>query len=286
MAFPLRYLSPTQLRTYATCPLQYRHRYIDRMPAPHAPATLVGVAVHSALEANFRHKKRYREDLPVSDAREVFEDAWEEAVPASEFQDEAENDFDQARAEGLELVDFYLREAAPRVIPHLIEHRFRFSVPGLPVPVVGTVDLVDRQGVVIDHKTSRRPFDPDYLASDMQLMCYAIGYGTFRAGARLQPGKLPAPYFLPDVRVDVLVRTTPPKLQQLVAKYGHAELELFIQSAQAIARGIAAGAFEAFWTLPDARRDPAVCARCRYAARCEASLLKPDDHDREQEEYD
>ena len=193
MPFPLRYLSPTQLRAYDICPLQYRHRYIEKIRPPYTPASLLGEAVHQSLEENFVQKKRTGHDLTLEEAREVFDEVWEQGMPGSALDGAEAEAFEQRHADGARLLEYYLREAAPAVVPHLVEYRFRFEVPGLPVPVVGTVDLIDHNGVVIDHKTSQRPFDPGYLASDLQLMCYAIGYGTFRAGARLQPGKLPSP---------------------------------------------------------------------------------------------
>lgn len=276
MAFPLKYLSPTQLRTYSACPLQYRYRYIDKARTPYTPASLLGDAVHQALEANFGQKKKTHADLPLAEATTVYQDAWDRGVPAAGIVGEASEAFAQAYADGLRLLAFYLAAVAPTIRPHLVEHRFSVSVPGLPVPVVGTVDLIDQSGTVVDYKTSRRPFDPQYLATDIQLMCYAIAYGAFRQGARLQPGKLPSPYFIPDVRVDVLIPEDPPVLQQLVATYGQDELAAFLVRAQAIAAGIEAGDHRAFWQREGMARDLAVCTRCPFAATCPETLVRPD----------
>ena len=287
MASSLGFLSPTKLRTYDTCPLQYRHRYIDQWRAPYTPASLRGDAVHQTLEANFVRKKRDRRDLDPAEALEIFDDAWRRQAPAeAEAKSESESDdtaafsaddWDAAYAEGVRLLEHYLATEAPRIVPHLVEHRFRFSLPGVGVPVVGTVDLIDQNGVVIDHKTAREPFDPTFLATNMQLMCYAIAYATFRAGSRLRPGTLPSPYFIPEVRVDVLVASDPPTVQRLTAKYRAEELEAFAERAGAIAAGIEAEQFDAFWKLPGQARDSTVCGRCGYAARCDDSLKPPAD---------
>ncbi len=285
MASSLRFLSPTKLRTYATCPLQYRHRYIDQWRSPYTPASLRGDAVHQTLEANFVRKKRDRRDLEPAEALEIFDDAWRRQAPAeAEAETEADaagafavDEWDAAYAEGTRLLEHYLATEAPRIVPHLVEHRFRFSLPGVAVPVVGTVDLIDQNGVVIDHKTAREPFDPNYPATDMQLVCYAIAYATFRAGSRLRPGMLPSPYFIPEVRVDVLVATDPPSVQRLTAKYRAEDLEAFAERAGVIAAGIEAERFDAFWKAPGQPRDPAVCGRCGYATRCDDSLARPVD---------
>ena len=78
----LRTISPTQLRTYDTCPLQYRMRYVERVPTRDSPASLVGQAVHAALERNFVVKRRGGRDLELEDAAEVFDDVWGDAAAA------------------------------------------------------------------------------------------------------------------------------------------------------------------------------------------------------------
>ncbi len=286
---PLRFLSPTRLRAYDTCPLQYRYRYLDRLPTRFTPRSLLGNAIHRTLEANFTEKKRTRRDLSLEAATEVFEAAWEEDLPTEVLEGDDAAAWEQAHDDGLMLLDFYLQTIAPGVTPHLVEHRFRFEVPGLDLPVVGTVDLIDQNGVVIDHKTSYRPYAVNYLADDLQLICYAMGYAAFRAGSRLQPGRLPSAYFVPDVRVDVLVTTDPPTHQQLRATYGAEQIQQLVDRSRAVVLGIRTEAFPAFWKLPGRTRDEWVCARCPFSPACDDSLVAPDllepnGEDRDQEE--
>ena len=270
----LRSISPTQLRTYDTCPLQYRMRYVDRIPTADSPASLVGQAVHAALERNFLEKRRGGFDLDLDEAAEIFDDVWESRLPPGAASGQSADEFDEAYGSGQAVLELYLTEVAPRVIPHLVEHRFRFDIPGVQVQLVGTVDLIDRNGVVIDHKTSWRAYPESYPDRDLQLQCYAIGYGVFRAGTRIRPGNLPAPFFMPHVRVDVLVREDPPFIQQLQATYGREDLEEFAARAAAIVIGIEAARFDPFWQAPNRAEDPQVCRRCSYALSCEASLVR------------
>ena len=274
---PLRFLSPTKLRTYATCPLQYRHRYVDRLQSPYTPASLIGQAIHETLESNFRAKKHTRRDLPVAEAREVFDRVWERHAPGPASAADVDDPWEAAYADGLRALEHYLSEAAASLVPHLVEHRFRFTVPSVPWPVVGTVDLVDHNGTVIDFKTTRRPYDAAYLDGDLQLMCYAIGYAAFRAGSRVRPGELPSPYFIPDVRVDVLLVGDPPSVQRLEARYDREDLRVFGLRAATIAVGIQDEQFEAFWRAPDAAEDAGVCRRCSYADRCPDALVSADE---------
>ena len=139
---------------------------------------------------------------------------------------------------------------------------------------MGTVDLIDRNGVVIDHKTSVRAYPETYPDRDLQLQCYAIGYGVFRAGSRIRPGNLPAPFFIPQVRVDVMVRETPPFIQQLLGAYGREDLEDFATRAAGIVTGIESAEFKPFWKLPERSADTPVCRRCPYGRVCPASLVR------------
>ena len=270
----LRSISPTQLRTYDTCPLQYRMRYVERVPTADSPASLVGQAVHAALEQNFAVKRRSGHDLDLDEAAEVFDDVWAARLPPGAGSEQLAEDFDQAYASGQEILELYLAEVAPGVVPHLIEHRFRFQIPGVQVELVGTVDLIDRNGVVIDHKTSVRAYPETYPDQDLQLQCYAIGYGVFRAGTRIRPGNLPAPFFIPQVRVDVMVRETPPFIQQLLGAYGREDLEDFATRAAGIVTGIESAEFKPFWKLPERSVDTPVCRRCPYGRVCPASLVR------------
>ena len=270
----LRSISPTQLRTYDTCPLQYRMRYVERAPTRDSPASLVGQAVHAALERNFIAKRRDGYDLDLEEAADVFDDVWDARLPPGAASGPSADEFEEAYASGQSVLELYLTEVAPSVIPHLIEHRFRFDIPGVQVQLVGTVDLIDRNGVVIDHKTSWRAYPESYPDQDLQLQCYAIGYGVFRAGSRIRPGNLPAPFFIPKVRVDVLVREDPPFVQQLHGTYGREDLEDFAARAAGIVAGIEAARFDPFWQAPDRVADPQVCRRCPYTQECGASLVR------------
>ena len=129
-----------------------------------------------------------------------------------------------------------------------------------------------QDGVVIDHKTSFARYSESYPETDLQLRCYAIGYAMFRAGSRVRPGQLPAPFFIPEVRVDVLVRSQPPVIQQLRADYDRSDIDDFTDRAVSIIAGIEGEAYEAFWRLPGREPDSSVCKRCPYRDRCPESL--------------
>ena len=267
-------ISPTRLRAYATCPLQYRLRYVEQLPTVYSPSSLVGQAVHTSLEGYFLEKRRAGRDISSDSAVRAFDDTWSLHLPTGVSAGVESAAFNIAYDSGRRILQLYLDEVAPRIRPHLVEHRFRFSVPGVSVQVIGTADLIDQNGVVIDHKTSLAAYPESYPHHDLQLSCYAIGYATFKAGTRIRPGQLPALFFVPDVRVDVLVRAETPFVQQLAYTYDREDLDDFIRRTARIVAGIAADEFDAFWKVPGRDPDSSICSRCPYRQVCPSSLVR------------
>ena len=194
MARPLRQLSPSSMRTYERCPYMYHLRYTERIQVPNTAAQLLGRAVHAVIEIYYKQKREGK----TLDTEAAF-DALDDALDATlhELDEEGRLEVDEMRELGYDLVEYYVEEVAPHIRPHLIEERFRFSVPGVDVPIVGYVDLVDQDGTVIDHKTASSPFPEDYLAQDVQLLTYSLGYNALRMGARQRPRTTPVSQYAP-----------------------------------------------------------------------------------------
>src|ERR1035438_4621507 len=82
-------------------------------------ARSLGLAVHHALEVNFREKLETQEDLETTGVVIVFREAWMEQVPQTEFtSDESQGDL---RRLGEKLVAKYMDEVAPKVEPAAVE---------------------------------------------------------------------------------------------------------------------------------------------------------------------
>ena len=271
--YPLPTVSPTQVRTYQRCPLAYQHRFLERWTGIQSPAALLGHAVHSTIEAALRTKRRFRQDLPLEEMERVFDQVWNRGLPPeTETVGASREEFDAVREEGYDLLAFYLEEIAPRVRPHLVEHRLNFELEGVPVPVVGQVDLIETDGVVVDHKTSLWPYREDYLDSDVQLFCYAVGYAFFRLGVRARKGVLPPAIMVNDARVDVIIRGPVPQLQQVRKKYSNDDLSRIAGILRDVALRIGSGEFPAFWEVEDRAEPWRTCDSCEYRDRCDMRI--------------
>jgi CRISPR/Cas system-associated exonuclease Cas4 (RecB family) len=116
-------------------------------------------------------------------------------------------------------------------------------------PVKGYIDLIDSQGNIIDHKTTKRSYPQDAAEKDLQLTAYAMAY-------RAMHGK-------PEnaVRLDVMVRNKQPKIQQLSGRRNESQIGRFTRLAGQLENGISSGVF-----YPN---ESYMCPGCGYQDMCE-----------------
>ena len=174
---PAPVLSPSQVRCFFECQARWWFKYGLQLPERKNISLALGLAVHQALEVNFREKLETQEDLETTGVLMVFREAWMEQVPQTEFtSDESQGDL---RRLGERLVAKYMDEVAPTVEPAAVELDVQGEISG--VAVRGRVDVLDVEGRLIDFKTaSRRPscVSPDYafqLATYRQITPGASG---------------------------------------------------------------------------------------------------------------
>jgi len=197
-------LSPSQVRCFFDCPARWWFKYGLQLPERKNSSLALGLAIHQALEVNFREKIETHEDLETTGVVCVFREAWMEQVPQTEFTaDESQGDL---RRMGERLVAKYMDEVAPTVEPAAVELDVQGEIAG--VAVRGRVDVMDVEGRLIDFKTaSRRPssVSPDYA---FQLATYQ----------QITPGASGG------VRIDSLVKTQTVQIVQQAYTVGEPDI--------------------------------------------------------------
>lgn len=248
------HVSFTQIDCFATCPEQYRQRYVLRRPYVRSAALVVGSAVHTAIQHGLAAKMATGEDAPVDAFDDALAAAWSSTIAEGdvEWGGKAEGEhLDQAAA----LVRAYAEDVAPRVFPVAVEADVAVKLPGLSKVLVGRVDVVEAERLR-EVKTT--------AATQSQPM------PSWRVQARLYQAALPRP-----VVWDQLVKTKTPKA---LAGDGVLEVE-YSPAAAAGAVAIAAGVvreIERLWSLfgPDeawpmmGASHPWACARCSARSVC------------------
>jgi len=241
------HLSVTQIRMYLRCPLQYFFRYVCDLKIPPTGGLTLGRTVHETLKDNYRQKITSHQDLSLSNVTDIFSSHWEREAQETLFSD-GENP-GKMKDEGVQLLTAYQEKVAPKVQPVEVEREFLFETGATELPLKGYIDLIDDQRCIIDHKTSKTSFLPDAASKDIQLTAYAMAY-RFLHGQDEN-----------GVRLDVMVRTKQPRIQQLRSTRTQADIERFLRLAEKLEQGIKSGIF-----FPN---DNYMCGICGYGEMCE-----------------
>ena len=159
LAWPdsVKHVSASSLKTFVACPEQYRRRYLLGQKRPPSAALVWGRADHKAAEHNYRQKLTSGIDVAEGEIVDAFhanvEQTVEETGGAQELDWSSPKDqssskreraatVDDIHARGEKMAVAYHRLAAPTVQPVAVEERFEVTVAGVPVPLVGYVDLI------------------------------------------------------------------------------------------------------------------------------------------------
>ena len=205
------HLSASSINDYLECGLYYRFSRIDNLKPEFRSDNLeFGSCIHKAL-ADFHLERLMGNKMTLRDLQKLFELYWRERAEGnSDIVYREDKDFETLLAEGKGLLAAYY-EARKETEDHLtimaIEEPFRFTIEGLPVPVIGIMDLVEQDksgGIIItDFKTSSRASSEEEANRNFQLSIYhlaakANGYGN---------GNI-------SLKIDCLIKTRKPKFIQ------------------------------------------------------------------------
>lgn len=172
-------LSPSRASDFMQCPLLYRFRVVDRLPAQPSPAAARGTLVHAVLERLF--------DLPADErtpeaAATLVEPQWRRLVegePALAQMIEDDEQRTQASwfAEAAALVETWFTLEDPRSLEPR-ERELYVEVPVEGLTLRGIIDRVDvaADGAVrvVDYKTGRSPGERYERRALFQMRFYAL----------------------------------------------------------------------------------------------------------------
>ncbi len=151
------HLSASQITMLTRCPEQYRRRYILGEKARPYSGLVIGAGDSYAMEQNFIEKIKTGTDLSVSDVEMAYAEGFERSVEENGGINEIEWD-NAPNAEfetGRTLVKLYREQVCPSVQPTAVEAEFRVNVPGVPVPVLGYLDVAT-ETKAIERKSTKQ----------------------------------------------------------------------------------------------------------------------------------
>ncbi len=167
---PVTYLSYSQLDTFMTCPLQYRYRYMLKIPVPPSAALSFGDTMHKTIRAFYELVKSGAHPTK-QDLLRFLDDHWSHLGYGDKKYEE------KMKRHGRDLLaGFYAKGFDPQVIPTGLEEPFKIKItPTLTLG--GKIDRIDKlkDGTmeIIDYKTGTAPKTRD-PRKDLQLTVYAM----------------------------------------------------------------------------------------------------------------
>lgn len=182
----IEHLSYSSIETYHLCPRSWWHRYVDKTPAPASPSLVFGTAFHNAVEQAIADGAK--------EPRLYWRPQWREALErydAIDWRGESEAallDLGEAMLSD-PAVEAQVAALTPMRLggEPLIEARFEMWVPGVAVPVIGFIDIIESDGVPGDLKTASRAWPETRAHSALQATIYIAALEAM--GYDLNPGR-------------------------------------------------------------------------------------------------
>jgi CRISPR/Cas system-associated exonuclease Cas4 (RecB family) len=152
---PLEHFSYSSLSMAEICPEQWRQRYILGRKEPPGQVGVLGSLAHRGIEFGLTEKLLTENNPRLEDVISHYHDqVWPDVI--DEYGGAGEVIWDDkpedVRHRGATMVEAY-HPTVPRLEPAAVEERFELDL-GLPVPIVGFIDLTQKHGrPSIDLKT-------------------------------------------------------------------------------------------------------------------------------------
>ncbi len=256
------HLSASAINDYLDCGLLYKlGRVLKLEPEIRPDALEFGSTIHKVLAEFYRYKLE-GEILPLLDLHILFEALWKNVT--EEHPDIAYKDGKDAAVllrEGKNLLSAYyqmLPRDEFRVLA--IEEPFQFSLPNLPVPIIGVQDLIeeDESGAIVitDWKTSSRAYSEEEIDKNLQITIYhmAAKLNGYRDREIL-------------LRFDCLIKTKIPRFEQYYTTRSEIDEMRTAKKIRHVFEGISKGVF-----IPN--DNSWKCKGCSFRKACDDWFLK------------
>jgi len=169
-------LSATRLKTYLTCPRQFKYAYVEAIPVPLSAALAFGRVMHRTLYTLHQECIAGSRALDVERAFALFDGLWREAI---EQEQPVFKEGGVTVEAYWDIADDMLRgyvarhQSAPQ--PLMVEYPFELSWEGhLLSGIIDRIDEGESGLVIVDYKTSQRKPSSQVLKEDLQLTVYAF----------------------------------------------------------------------------------------------------------------
>ena len=221
------HLSYSSITAYLSCPRSWQFKYVEKAPTYATPELAFGSAIHEAVEKYVQQPIGERQP-----ATAFWSSAWASATERQPVVWGADNK-EAHYNKGMDIL------SNEQIIYNLntlqatkIEEKVELRVPGVPIPIIGYIDIQTEDGIPGDFKTSARSWTQDRAQSETQSLFYLA---ALNQAGRTVPGW--------KFRHYIIVKTKTPQWQ--VFEHSHSPGEVFwlFGMIAAVWKGIEAGVF-------------------------------------------
>ena len=255
------HLSASSIGDYVECGMLYKFGRIDRLPMEFKSDALeFGSVIHLVLD-EYYEAKMTGERMPLKDVHKNFEAHWHRVAEGrTDIKYTKGKDFETLLMEGKDLLTaWYMKLPEDNFNVLGIEEAFSFHIPGVEVPIVGAMDLIeeDEAGTIIitDFKTSSRAFSVDEVDKNFQLLIYQM--------AAKANGYEDREIIL---KFDALIKTKKPKFEQYFTVRSEIDEIRAIKKIQTVCNGIKKEVF-----IPNDKSGRNI--KCGYISVCDELFL-------------
>jgi len=248
----IEHLSASQINLYIQCSLKYKYQYVDQIPKPFKPSGLAfGSVMHSAIE--WLHKERIKgKQVSLERLYKIFETDWFSLRVDTRIQFKDGEDEVKLLLTGKEMLGIYFNSPLNSIksaeVPFHVPLLNISTGEELMVPLEGIIDLIEKDDVIVEFKTSARSMDPESLNDYLQLTAYSYAYRTlFGRGPK-------------TLKVINFVKAKTPKMVVIETSREKSDYERFFYIAREVLKGINSGLF-----FP---KQSFMCKDCEYGGLC------------------
>jgi hypothetical protein len=261
------HLSQSSIGMLFRCPRQFERRYLHHEKERPGESIVIGSFFHEALDFNYRQKVSSHTDRPVTEVVQYLQD---EAVSKVLEEEGGEDNvrwdtgLGTARSDAERILAAYYFSVVPRIQPIGTEAKFSIDFAGLPVPVIGYVDVWE-QGRTLDTKTGKqvtKKVKPSWM-----LQGRLYGWATGRPTEYHSISRAKTPSIVTGLESEAMIVPVPTKSQQ-------AELEHAFNTAAAMIsffyERFGDEGWPTFGAIPDFTRNMLPCDFCGWRSGCPA----------------
>lgn len=218
----------SEIAVFLKCPKQWEFRYVQGLKTPPKAALTVGSSVDHAVTHNLVEKMKSGTDLPLETVLDAYSTGFEQRANDTEW---GEDDRGQQKDMGAQLIKIHHTQAAPKIKPASVQEEFVIETDA-GYDLGGTLDLTEKDGTIVDTKTSKTAYAEDAISRALQPAMYDFAFQAIR--------QKPASGW----RYDVLIKPTktkPAQLQQVSGKVTHDDRTWLFDTINNVHKAINAG---------------------------------------------